>query len=122
MWDIPQILELCYNVGYIVKGGSDVDGFAYFMRRPARAEELKVPHPLEAARQYEIISVISLRRIDYENFITDLLADRAFLEPYAPLCSKDGVWKCVLVSQRGKKGGILVMPENGCYVGWAALV
>ena len=29
-------------------------------------------------------------------------------------------WHCILVQQRGRTDGVLVMPEDGCYVGWAA--
>ena len=48
-----------------------------------------------------------------------MLADRQFLEDHAALCSKGEVWTCILVRQRGRTDGVLVLPE-GCYVGWAA--
>ncbi len=96
-------------------------GKAFFLRRPRQLSDLMVSHPSDSEREYEVSGTIRLRRIDYENFITDMLADRVFLEEYAPICSTDGVWKCILVSQRGKPDGVLVIPEKGCYVGWAAL-
>ena len=63
---------------------------------------------------------VKLAKIDYENFITDMLADRQFIEDHAALCAKGEVWRCILVQQRGHADGVLVMPEDGCFVGWAA--
>ena len=54
-------------------------------------------------------------------FITDMLADRQFLEDYAELCSEGEIWSCIHVKQRGQSGGILVVPD-GCYVKYAALL
>ncbi len=95
-------------------------GFAYFVERPRRMEDLLVPHPLERERAYEIVRTVTLAGIDYESFITDLLADRGYIEESAPLCSEGEVWKCLLVRQRGHKDGVLVLPRDGRYVGWAA--
>lgn len=49
-----------------------------------------------------------------------MVADRQFIEDHAALCSKGEVWRCILVQQRGHADGVLVMPEDGCFVGWAA--
>ena len=54
-------------------------------------------------------------------FITDMLADRQFLEDYSDLCNEGEIWRCIHVKQRGQSGGILVVPD-GCYVKYAALV
>ena len=32
------------------------------------------------------------------------------------------VWDCLLVQQRGSTDGVLVLPEQGCFVSWAAHV
>ena len=29
-------------------------------------------------------------------------------------------WKCLLIRQRGQRDGVLMLPENGRFVGWAA--
>ena len=58
--------------------------------------------------------------MDYGNFITDMVADRAFIEENHRLCEKGAVWRCLFVHQRGERGGVLVMPEDGGYVGYAA--
>ena len=94
-------------------------GKAYFVPDPRRLDELFGPHPLERETPYEIVKTITLGAIDYGNFITDMLADRQFLEGAEAICSKGDIWKCLLVRKRGSHDGILVMPEDG-YVGWAA--
>ena len=98
----------------------DYFGCAYFVERPRRIEDLMVPHLIELERPYRIVTEIQLPAIDYENFITDMLADRQFIEDHAALCSKGAVWRCILVQQRGRTDGVLVIPEDGRYVGWAA--
>ena len=76
--------------------------------------------PLEKERPYRIVTEIQLPAIDYENFITDMLADRLFIEDHGRRCKKGEVWDCLLVRRRGQPNGVLVMPEDGCFVGWAA--
>ena len=94
--------------------------FAYFVESPRIIEDLLAPHPIEQETQYEIVNTVKLAKIDYENFITDMIADRLFIEENAALCAQGGVWRCLLVQQRGRTDGVLVMPVDGCYVGWAA--
>ena len=98
----------------------DRTGFAYFVESPRIIEDLLAPHPIELETQYEIVNTVKLAKIDYENFITDMIADRQFIEDYAALCSQGEVWRCLLVKQRGRSDGVLVIPIDGCYVGWAA--
>ena len=91
---------------------------AYFIYRPRRLSDLRVPHRLEAERSYTLVEEIALPAIDYENFCEDLLADRVFLEEKAHLCRGEG-FPCLLVRERDKEGGVLVRPE-GAFVSWAA--
>ena len=95
-------------------------GYAFFVMSPRIVDDLSVPHPLEREHAFEVVKVIKLSAIDYENFVTDMVADRQFIEDYADLCAKGKVWKCLLVQKQGRKDGVLVMPEAGCYVGYAA--
>ena len=95
-------------------------GTAYFVRTPRRIEDLLAYHPIKRERPFEIIKEVTLPKIDYENFTSDMIADRQFIEDHASLCSKGAVWRCLLIRQRGRTDGVLVMPEDGCYVGWAA--
>jgi len=83
-------------------------------------DELKAPHDVTAEREYEIVATVSLGSIDYENFITDMVADRQFLEENCGLCSVGKVWKCLLVQQRGRTDGVLVIPVDRRYVKYAA--
>ena len=95
-------------------------GYAYFVESPRIIEDLLAPHPIEQETKYEIAKTVKLAKIDYENFITDMIADRQFIEDNASLCSRGGPWRCILVQQRGRTDGVLVVPVDGCYVGWAA--
>ena len=97
----------------------ETTGYAYFVKRPRRIDDLLVPHLIEKERPYRIVTEIQLPAIDYENFITDMLADRQFIEDHGRRCKKGEVWDCLLVRRNGQPNGVLVMPEDGCFVGWA---
>ncbi len=75
---------------------------------------------VEKEHPYRIVTEIQLPAIDYENFITDMLADRQFLSDHGRRCKKGEVWDCLLVRRRGQPDGVLVMPKAECFVGWAA--
>ncbi len=98
----------------------ETSGSVCFIRHPRTIGDLMIPHLLEQERQYEIVKTVVLGNMDYESFITDMLADRQFIEDNAALRSRGVIWKCLLIRQRGQTGGVLVMPESGCNVGWAA--
>lgn len=55
-------------------------GYAYFVENPRILEDLIVPHPVEMERQFLVVKTVKLSKIDYENFITDMIADRQFIE------------------------------------------
>ena len=95
-------------------------GKALFVRRPRTINDVMDTSPIACERQYETVKTITLRKIDYENFITDMLADRRFIEENCGLCSEGETMKCLLVSMRGRRDGVLIVPENRCYVGYAA--
>lgn len=93
---------------------------ANFVKRPRIFEDLIAPDVPKRSEAYSVIKTIILDSIDYENFITDMLADRQFIEDSAHLCSQKDIWLCLLVRRRGAHIGVLVMPERECYVGYAA--
>lgn len=95
-------------------------GSVCFIRHPRTISDLMQPRLHKHEWEYQIVKTIELGKMDYENFITDMLADRQFIEDSAALCSQGEVWKCLLIRQRGCREGVLVMPENRCFVGWAA--
>lgn len=97
-----------------------VYGSAYFVENPRVIGDCMTPHPLERETLFEVVGIVKLAKIDYENFITDMVADRQFIEEYAALCGKGKIWRCIFIQQRGQKDGILVLPRDYCHVGWAA--
>lgn len=96
-------------------------GYAFFVRRPRRIEELICPHPLEAEREYAIVKAVTLKKIDFENFITDMLADRSFLRENAALCSSGAVIRCIRITCKGVPEAILAVPD-AAWVELAAVV
>lgn len=96
------------------------EGSAFFVDFPRILSDLRKPHPLESERPYEIVQTVTLGKMDYDNFCADMLADRQFIEDYSELCGVGPVWKCILVQQRGKHDGILVVPIDGSHVKYAA--
>ena len=75
---------------------------AYFVRMARRVEDLSVPHLLNAEKAYEIVKIVELEEMDYENFTTDLLADREFLCAIPESRWNAEILKCVLVRGFGK--------------------
>ena len=93
---------------------------ARFISRPRRIEELRAEED-GRRRPYRVISSLRLGGMDNENFVTDLLADRAFLED-VPGCGEVGnVLCCLRVSCPGRED-ILVVPDGTGHVALAALV
>ena len=97
-------------------------GYAHFVESPRTIDNLMELHPIEQETAYEIVKTVKLSGIDYENFITDMIADRQFIEDNAVLCSQGETWRCILVQRRGRTGGVLVVPADSCHVGWAAVL
>ena len=64
-------------------------GNAYFVRSPRRLEDLQTLHLVEKERPFEIVKTVKLAKIDYENFITDMVADRQFIEDHAVYATID---------------------------------
>ena len=91
---------------------------AYFFLRPRRASEMNYNDPGGRWMEYRVVAQIRLSKMDYENFCEDLLADRQFIEDNRALCLKAG--DCLLVSQRGRSDGLLIVPYQDCFVRLAA--
>ena len=92
---------------------------ALFIKSPRVIEDLICPHLLEQEREYEVVQEIILPQIDYKNFITDMLADRQFLEDNAHLCGTFPSIRCLRIRSRTRRKGVLVVPQ-GAYVFLAA--
>lgn len=98
----------------------EIKGYAYFVEYPRIIDDLLAPHIFEAERPFVVAKIVKLAKIDYENFITDMVADRQFIEDHAAFCKMGETWNCILAQQRGRSDGVLVMPADICHVGWAA--
>ena len=97
-------------------------GRAYFVQFPSRIDDLHRLHLLTDRVAYEVVKVVTLPRIDYENFITDMTVERDYLEKSARLCRPrpDGPFRGILVRQRGRADSVVVLPNPDGFVLWAA--
>ena len=95
---------------------------AYFVWKPRTIQDLEQLHLLAEERAYLMMREIELSAMDYENFTTDLLADREFLENLDAICAEGTPMRCLFVHARGKQDGVLVIPdsERNGFVRWAA--
>ena len=98
----------------------EMNGRAWFVRRPRDLEALRVLHPLDGERSFRVAAELFLEELDFQNFITDLAADRPFLERYAPLCACGEEPLCLLVRCAGDRNGILAVPDQDGFAEWAA--
>ncbi len=96
---------------------------AYFVRKPRNMDELIVPHLLWQERQYEIVAEKLLSETDYENFITDMQADRQYIEDCSEMCHTGSIMKCILLRKRGESEGVLAVsdPDRPDHVLWAGV-
>ena len=92
---------------------------AYFIFRPRTVADLSLKKPTGKWLEYRIVKTICLNGIDYENFATDLLADRQFIDDHFALCIEPG--DCLLVTGKHREAELLVIPWQGCFVRYAAL-
>ena len=92
---------------------------AFFVFRPRTVSDLSIGTGDGKWREYRIVKTVRLSRMDYENFTTDLLADRQFIEDSAPLCT--GPEDCLLITGMQRHQELLVIPWQGCFVRYAAL-
>lgn len=91
---------------------------AYFVFRPRTVADLGTKNQEGKWQEYRIVKTICLNRIDYENFITDMLADRLFIEDNAALCIEPG--DCLLVFGKQQEEELLIIPWHGGFVHCAA--
>ena len=92
---------------------------AFFVFRPRTVSDLSIGTGDGKWREYRIVKTVRLSRMDYENFTTDLLADRQFIEDNAPLCTAPD--DCLLIAGKQQQQVLLVIPWHGCFVHYAAV-
>ncbi len=93
---------------------------AYFVKQPSRFQDLLVMHADNQEKPYEVVKTIELPQIDYESFTRDFTVNRQFLEDNYALCSVGSVYRCLLIKWEFPSDGILVIPRDRAWVGWAA--
>jgi len=104
-------------------------GTAFFMKDARRIDDLaefrkECIKKRKCAKLYIIEKTIELSIIDYENFTSDLLADRQFISDNLEFMfsDTDNVWHCLLIVQAGKPDtGILVESKKFEFPMYAAL-
>ena len=92
---------------------------AYFVFRPRRMEDLTLGNADGTWREVEIVGTVLLKKLDFEIFANDLLADRQFIENNANLCQNPD--DCLLVTTRARTDELLIIPWKHSYVRFAAL-
>jgi hypothetical protein len=95
---------------------------AHFVSYPYRIEDLRKPHLAAQEDPFVIEKTVELKKMDFENFISDLCVDRWFIEENTKLCHIDenGIRHCILIRQVGKTDGILVMSDGTVFAKYAA--
>lgn len=93
-----------------------------FVEYAFQIKDLQKPHSIYKSNPYVVEKEVTLSKINYENFTTDFCADRWFIEKYSKLCRIDdnGIWHCILVRQKGRTDGVLVMSDGNDFPKWAA--
>lgn len=102
------------------------ENFAFFVEHPRKIDELIKPHDIRDEKQFEVVKQIVLSHMDYENFVTDMLVQRDYLEKNAALCGGGEDVRCLLVTVSDGEIGVLVVPdyqgfvvEAGCWKNYA---
>jgi len=97
-------------------------GTAYFVEYPFSFEDTRKPLSLHRGKTYEVIAIVDLPQIEFENFITDMTQWREFIDEHGLKCrvTTDGVWQSILVRQKGSDDGYLVMTDGYEYPRWVA--
>lgn len=91
--------------------------FAFFVEHPHKIDELIKPHDICNEKQFEVVKLIVLSHMDYENFVTDMLVQRDYLEKNAALCGGGGEYvRCLFVTASSCEIGVLVVPDYRGFV------
>ena len=95
---------------------------AFFVEYPRTWEDLTCPHAAVRERPYQVVRTVILPGMDYRNFVSDMLADRQFIEDASTLCAEEPVFRCIQVQPPFGREAFLVVPERECFVKWAAML
>lgn len=95
-------------------------GKAVFVFMPRRLDEILCPTSPVKEKSYQVVQKIALKKIAYENFLSDMVVARDFLEMPGQPSIDDQILKCLLVFSPGVKGEILVAANEKGFVQYAA--
>lgn len=95
---------------------------AFFVEYPRTWEDLTCPHAAERERPYQVVRTVILPGMDYRNFVSDMLADRQFIEDASTLCAEEPVFRCIQVQPPFGREAVLVVPKRERFVKWAAML
>ena len=91
-----------------------------FFFKASHAQELMEEKPAQTIH-VEVVRVIQLSAQHFQHFSANLLRDMPFLAPYKDSTRYDnGVTRCLLVTTRSIRGGVLVNSEGHDYARYAA--
>ena len=94
---------------------------AMFVPHPRTVFELMRPPLYAKEREFVVVRVIYLSETDYENFCSDMLVARDYLEENASVCFEREIIGCLLITTfKYRRDGILVLPDGGPFVKLAA--
>ena len=107
----------------------NLTGTAYFLRNARTVNELEnykhqcIEKQIDA-KAFAVSKIIRLSRIDYENFTTDLLVDRQFIQDNIEIMYVDenNIWNCLLIVQKDNPHkGVLVESKKKDYAMYLAI-
>ena len=98
---------------------------ARFFRKPSHAWELDADSPKVRPAPFQVTKVIELTSEQYLHFANDLLADAPFIAANHNCMTYDGqsgLTRCLFVTARERRDGILVDSQGYDYARYAAHV
>lgn len=96
-----------------------------FFRKPSHVQDLEGDTPNIQPSPYRVVKVVELTERQYLHFAGRLLADAPFIAANCGLTGYDeqtGVTRCLLVTARTQRDGILVDSQGYNYARYAAYI
>lgn len=96
-----------------------------FFRKPCNIQDLQDTTPIIKPSPFEVAKVVEVSAMEYQYFTTHLLADAPFIAANHGVTGYDeqtGITRCLLVTARSVRGGVLVDSQGYNYARYAAYV
>jgi len=127
LWDSGSTLGLIPGVDKFenLKAEHYCEGAkAFFVRKAASLKDLKEAVGNAGKPELFVIEkLLELEALEYQAFCDNLLSDYDFIKDNVALMHKDktGTYHCLLVTAKGRRGGILVESEGYEYSRYTAI-